>query len=1348
MPKGRKKKNSSANGDDGESKQTARTSGASAVSTPVQMINLSLPTPEAFSFASNEWGTWKNRFQRYRRGCGLDNTSDSRQIDVLLFTMGSRSEDIFESFSPTPTTYEEALTEFDKYFIPRRNIIYERTKFLRHKQGSDSAEKFITDLHGLAKTCEWGDLYDDMLLLVLIIGMRETAISDKLQLDHQLTLDRATTTLRQNEELQRQKEELRETSISAVDKKPDRKRTTRPDSKPREKPRTESGRGKKCNKCGFDWHGTLAECPARKAKCDKCSEIGHFIRCCPSRRKVVREVEHSESEGEPLGVPEIFVGSVNKGDKAWMQELKVSCGGQNLGHMKFKLDTAADVTMVPIEAVRTSIRMLPLKKCLSKVFSAKKAERLEILGTIRLELVHKGRHIQELAYISEEVAVPLLSRRACEELNLVKRVFSLNSDTDWVSEFPELFRGLGNMKGEYRIEMKENAVPYAISTPRAVPLPLKAKVKSELDDMLRKGVIVPVEHATDWCAPMVVVAKKGGGIRICVDLSKLNSSVKRQFHPIPKIELSLAEVAGAKFFSKIDANSGFWQLNLAKESQDYTTFITPFGRFKFCKLPFGITSAPEEFQRRMSKALENAKNCIVHIDDCLIWGRTKEEHDECLRAVLHRILEEGITLNKQKSEFCKEKVTFLGFVLSKEGIQPDPSKVQAIVDLKPPATVTEVQRFMGMVTFLAKFIPNRSEILEPITSLLKSNNEFIWGLPQERAFSKVKEILASKPCLTMYDPMKPSILSCDASKKGLGAVLLQVEGKDKKPVAYISRTLTSAEQNYSNIEREALACAWASDRLKCFLLGKQYTIETDHKPLPAIFKTKNLDELTPRLQRFRLRMMRYEYCMIWTPGKDMLIADFLSRDPRPSTGDGELAEEVEAFIHEVSMVNINTSDQNVTKVLNSQMRDPICAQLKSLILDEWPGKSDLPIEIQEYFSVKDELSCTNGLLLRGNRMVIPLELRKEMLDRLHSGHLGITKTRKRALGTMWWPGISGEIERKIKSCPVCIQNTTNHSEPLIPRKLPDYPWQNVSMDLFKYDNKWYIVIVDHYSRFFEVEELKRLRALDVINACKSAFSRFGVPESVFSDSGTQFHYLESSEFKLFAQKWGFSTFRSSPHHHQANGAAEAAVKIAKGLMKKNKDDFELALLSYRTTPLETGSSPAELMYKRTVRNNLPSAVAGKPSYDTNFHSREEKYQQRYKQQFDRRHGAKELSVLKNGEAVWITDLRRHGKIVRKLKEPRSYLVETDKRTVRRNRVHLVPAPYYTDENTSTLSYNASDLNPPPPDLIKNSPDKKTIVRDLFTPADDRSMSSSTSRPQAASGTTSRFGRPLKKPQRY
>ncbi|CAB0016247.1 unnamed protein product [Nesidiocoris tenuis] len=1135
-----------------------------------------------------------------------------------------------------------------------------------------------------------------MVLLVLIIGMKDGNISDKLQLDPDLTLTKAITTLRQHEGLIRQKEDLRDQNVSELRKRQFPVKVTSKNASSKNfaqqnrrelAPHREANQ-KICQKCGYEWHDRMSNCPARKARCKNCFRIGHYSKMCLSKNKNVRDVECSQSDDETDSYVHSVTSKVSRADlhigcteqqkscSAWTQKLKVTCGNELSKFITFKLDTAADVTMIPATQFQNSLSELPLQTSTSNVFSAKRKDRFHILGTLKLVIGHKDIEIVETAYISEDIDIPLLGRAACERLHLVQRIFHVNVD-NWYSEFPTLFKGLGSMKGEYIIEMKDNAKPYAISSPRAIPIALKDKVKEALDDMIEKGVIVRVDHATDWCAPMVVSIKKGGGIRICVDLSQLNRSVKRQYHPIPKIELSLAEVNGAKYFSKLDANHGFWQLNLAKESQDYTTFITPFGRFKFRKLPFGITSAPEEYQKRISMILEGSKNCLSHLDDILIWGNSKEEHDQCLREVLEKLQAAGVTLNKKKTAFCKESVTYLGFLLSRDGIQADPGKVKAIQEMETPSNTKEAQRLMGMATFLAKFIPNKSELLEPISSLTSSKNAFVWGPAQDAAFRNLKKSLTTPPCLAMFDPSKPTMVSSDASTLGLGAVLFQGNKGDQKPVAYISRTLSAAEKNYANIEREALALTWACDRLKYFLIGKPFVIETDHKPLVQIFTTKNLDDLSPRLQRFRMRMMRYDYIVQYTPGKNLLIADTLSRKPIQSGEDGELEEEVDAFIHEVCLANVHTSDENLVRVADAQMRDPVCTQLKLLIKDEWPPLAKLPVELRPYYPIREELSVIEGILLRGTRMLIPAELRPVMLEKLHTGHQGITKTRRRAQRTMWWPNISNEIEQKIKSCPVCIQNSVNRAEPLIPSPIPAHAWQRASLDLFKLESDWYLVITDHFSRYFQVAKMKRMRASDIIKECKSTFSLFGVPEEVFSDSGTQFNTLETSEFQQFAREWGFKTYCSSPQYHQANGAAEAAVKTAKSLLKKNTGDFELALLAYRNTPLANGFSPAELLFGRRLRDNLPSTPTSRqerPDSETIF-KQEEKYRSSYKKNFDSRHRAKELEPLKCRDPVWVTDLKRHGHINKVLDAPRSYLVDTDKSIVRRNRLHLIPAPY-------------------------------------------------------------------------
>ncbi|XP_055918444.1 uncharacterized protein K02A2.6-like [Eupeodes corollae] len=269
--------------------------------------------------------------------------------------------------------------------------------------------------------------------------------------------------------------------------------------------------------------------------------------------------------------------------------------------------------------------------------------------------------------------------------------------------------------------------------------------------------------------------------------------------------------------------------------------------------------------------------------------------------------------------------------------------------------------------------------------------------------------------------------------------------------------------------------------------------------------------------------------MNYIPGKNLIAPDSLSRMPiDDSSGSKELEEEIEAYIHKISLQNIYTKDEDIVQIIQAQILDKECQEVKQFVRSKWPTKIKLTSDIKNYYSIRNKLSLVDDLLLRSNRMIIPKNLRPIMLNKLHAGHLGITKTRIRAKRNMWWPGISKDIELKVKSCPACVQNSRNKQEPLVASSLPDYPWQKVTMDLFKLENKWYIIITDCYSRYFEVEELVRMRMRDVIKVCKATFSRHGVPQSIFTDSGTQFQNLDSSEFRRFMKEWSFTIFTSSP----------------------------------------------------------------------------------------------------------------------------------------------------------------------------------------------------------------------------
>ena len=308
---------------------------------------------------------------------------------------------------------------------------------------------------------------------------------------------------------------------------------------------------------------------------------------------------------------------------------------------------------------------------------------------------------------------------------------------------------------------------------------------------------------------------------------------------------------------------------LAKESAILTTFITPFGRFCFNRLPFGITSAPEHFQRKIGEILSGLKGIVCLLDDVLVYGETPQEHDERLIAALKRISKAGLTLSQEKCEFNKPSIKFLGQLVDGTGVKLDPDKFRAIVGIKPPENITELRRFLGMTNQLSKFSPHLADQTKPLRDLLSSKNLYVWGDDQDRAFNNIKETLSSSEILARYDAAQET---ADASSYGIGAVLRQrQQNGDLRPISYISRALTDTEQRYAQIEKEALGITWACERFQDYLIGMRFHIETDHKLLIPLFSSKPLNELPIRVQRFRLRLMRYDFSISHVSEKDGLV---------------------------------------------------------------------------------------------------------------------------------------------------------------------------------------------------------------------------------------------------------------------------------------------------------------------------------------------------------------------------------------------------------------------------------------------------------------------------------------------
>ena len=601
--------------------------------------------------------------------------------------------------------------------------------------------------------------------------------------------------------------------------------------------------------------------------------------------------------------------------------------------------------------------------------------------------------------------------------------------------------------------------------------------------------------------------------------------MKRENHPLPSVEESLAKLAGAKVFTKLDANSGFWQINLAEESKSLTTFITPYGRYLFKRLPFGICSASEFFQKRMSEMLENHPGVLCHMDDILVFAPTQREHDERLQKVLETIERSGITLN-EKCVFSKSSVEFLGHVIDGNGCRPDPNKVKAIIMMETPKNVSDVRRFLGMVNQLNKFSPNITEKTQPLRELLRSKNAWAWGPSQSKAFSDVKEELTKPSCPAHYDVNKETTVSADASSYGVGAVLMQKHGDILRPVAFASRSMTETDQRYAQIEKEALAVTWACERFSNYLIGARFKIETDHKPLVPLLGTKDLSELPARVQRFKIRLMRFTFSISHTPGKDLITADALSRAPcsEPSSDDERLQADVSAYVDSI-VHNLPATSNRLEQIRSAYTNHTVCSTLQKYCKAGWPEKSGMPKFMTPYWAFRGAITIQNGLLMKGTRLIIPEVLQSEIIAKIHEGHQGIVKCRERAKTSVWWIGLSSQLENAIKSCQECIEMSTNPSEPLIPTEFPSRPWQRLASDLFEIKGQMYLLVVDFYSRYIEIAKLFGTGAASVINHLKSIFARHGIPEIFVSDNGPQYA-VES--FKSFAKEFGFKHITSSP----------------------------------------------------------------------------------------------------------------------------------------------------------------------------------------------------------------------------
>ncbi|XP_012938934.1 uncharacterized protein K02A2.6-like [Aplysia californica] len=680
---------------------------------------------------------------------------------------------------------------------------------------------------------------------------------------------------------------------------------------------------------------------------------------------------------------------------------------------------------------------------------------------------------------------------------------------------------------------------------------------------------------------------------------------------LPTIDDILYKLSGSNKFSKLVATSSFWQLALDDDSAKLTTFITPFGRHFYRRLCFGITSTPEIFQRAMQDILASIDGVECFMDDIFLHTDGQEKHDKLKKKVFQRLKERGVKLNKSKCKFDKDEIDFLGHIISGKGVRPDPSKVSAITEMPEPENITDLRRVLGMVNYLGSFVPNLSTVMKPLTDLPNHDAEWAWTPAQSSAFPEVKKLLSSAPTLAFFDMRKPVIVSADASSYGLEEFFSQWP---TVPELYLG-----PKKNYAQIEKELLAATWACEKFDRYFIGlPSFTLLTDHKPIVPLINSKELNDAPVRCQRMLMRMMRYSGKAVYTQGKNMTVADSLSRSPVVSTKPEEFGEKIEAHVATIQM-SWDATDSKLDEIKNKSQQDPAISAAIQYTRSCWPKFiQNVRSEARDLYAVSSELSEVHGLLARGNRIVIPKAMRGEMLSRIHDGHLGVSKCRERAKSSIWWPGLSSEIREVVSRCEHCQRKRpAQPSEPLTPIALPERPFQMVGADFCNYKGHGYLVLVDYFSRYLEVAYMPDTTSETVVYKLKNIFARFGIPELLVTDNGPQFV----------------------------------------------SDRF------HKSTPVSpTRAIPAELALGRRLRTTLPILPSNlnQQVYDrAKIAVRDAESKRKYKQAFDRRHGAQNLPELNPGQLVLqkLENEKEWGgpAVVKERCAPRSYIIQSGDR---------------------------------------------------------------------------------------
>lgn len=1223
-----------------------------------------------FNLKHDDFNAWSERFELYIMLNEINKHKKKLMFLTLLGNEGySLMRDLCMPMKPVEKSYDDLKTLLLNYINPKPNVITERYKFKERKQlNNETIVQFVTALKKMSEYCEFAVSLDSALRDQLIWGLKDQNIKKRLLSEELLTFKKCVEMSIAME--------AANNDVTRLDQREERINYQKQFKFKRKiQPKKEGRKGVEnkskivCYCCGTPGH-TKPECKYKMSICLNCKKSGHLKKVCKAKANNINSLEECD-----LNLSSLFKLETIKCNYVKPFVVKLYIGDKL---QEFQIDTGSGVTIININDFKklNIVNEYIIEKA-NISLRAYNDTIIEPVGMVSINIKYENQLEKLNIYLVKEKGPPIIGREWLIKLNIpiqteVKFLSKFNSQ-EVISTFPMVFN---NTLGCYKhklvgLSLKGNYTAI-FCKPRTIPFSIKDRVSKEINRLVESDLLISVE-TSEWGTPVVPVIKPDGSIRLCGDYKvTVNKYLEVDKYPIPRVGDLMSIFQGSTKFCSLDLCQAYQQLPLDEESQKLTTISTHKGLYMFKRLPYGLASAPGILQREMDKMLSGIPGVGCFFDDIVVAGKDEKEVGERLYCVLKKLSDAGLTVKKEKCKFFSDKITFLGYEVDKNGLHIPNERIEAITNVQVPNNIQEVKAFLGLVNYYGKFVKGMSTIAGPLYELLRKNAKFCWGDKQKESFNKIKLTIVSNNVLVHYNPEGLLVVASDASPIGIGAVLSHIlpDGSEK-PIAFASRTLNESERNYSQLDKEALALVFSVKYFHQFIYGREFILRTDHKPLVSIFgEKKGIPVMAAhRLQRYAIFLSGYSYKVEYVKGIDNGNADALSRLPL-KRHDTINDEECDKFY--INLIKTNVKSIVDLDISGEIKRDKTLHELfLRVIMGRWPDKvKNISEELKPYFNRRNELTVELGCLLWGHRLIIPKRFQSNLLQELHSTHMGTVKMKSVARSYIWWPGIDRDIENVTKSCEKCLECSENPPKAILHSwPWPEGPAQRIHLDfLGPVEGKYYIIIIDAFSKWVFVKHMINITTNMTIKVLREYFSMWGIPSKLVTDNGTS---LCSEEMEKFLKMNRVIHIKTPPYNPSTNGAAENMVRTFKNYLKKCDKNTDIDtnvykfMLSYNSTiQCSTGVSPSELHIGRKLNtsfdNLLPKA---KQCYDKSL----ERAKMTYRGGRIKHYEVEDEIMYRNygiGEK-WI-----QGKITKKL-SPVTYLVSNQNNNICKRHINQI-----------------------------------------------------------------------------